>query len=232
MQPTWQTEDGSIRLFHADCLTVLPQLEPGSVDALVTDTPYGVSKAGWDADFPDEDFWWAVHKVLRDGASIAAYIGESCIPMKISIIGSIFVYQWLWVWYKPNAMQFGKTGYSVHDIAWWFSKGEPTARPKMRDMIIWPIIPSENDFGHPTPKPLNAVTPLVAELTGDGDIILDPFVGSGTTGGACVRLGRRFLGVEIEPRYFDIAVKRITNAWTGGPLLAPVTRTLFGEGKG
>ena len=66
--------------------------------------------------------------------------------------------------------------------------------------------------GHPCPRPLNGTKHLLDALSEKGDIILDPFMGSGTTGVAAVKLGRRFIGIEIEPKYFDIARRRITQA--------------------
>lgn len=65
---------------------------------------------------------------------------------------------------------------------------------------------------HPNEKPFDLVSRLVATHSNNGDLILDPFMGSGTTGVAAVKLGRKFIGVEIEERYFDIAVRRISEA--------------------
>jgi len=65
---------------------------------------------------------------------------------------------------------------------------------------------------HPSPKPLEAMTILIQKYTNPYDIILDPFMGSGTTGVAAVQLNRNFIGIEIEPKYFDIAEKRIKEA--------------------
>jgi site-specific DNA-methyltransferase (adenine-specific) len=65
---------------------------------------------------------------------------------------------------------------------------------------------------HPNEKPIELIQWCVETLSREGDTILDPFMGSGTTGVACARLGRAFIGVEIEPRYFDIACRRIEAA--------------------
>ena len=72
--------------------------------------------------------------------------------------------------------------------------------------------------GHPCPKPIRAWSWLVGKLSQEGETILDPFMGSGTTGVACVKLGRKFIGIEIEPKYFDIACKRIEDAYKQGDL--------------
>lgn len=80
-----------------------------------------------------------------------------------------------------------------------------------------------HDTGHPTQKPLRLMRWCVEQLSSKVVKIFDPFMGSGTTGVAAVQLGRKFIGVEIEPRYFEIAVKRISEAIVkkqGGPLLA------------
>ena len=65
---------------------------------------------------------------------------------------------------------------------------------------------------HPTQKPIAVMEWAIKETTDDNHTILDPFMGSGTTGVACVKLGRKFIGIEIEPKYFDIACKRIEAA--------------------
>lgn len=68
------------------------------------------------------------------------------------------------------------------------------------------------DFGHPTTKPTGWMLRFVKLASSPGETILDPFLGSGTTGVACVKLGRKFIGIEIEPKYFDIACRRIGEA--------------------
>lgn len=65
---------------------------------------------------------------------------------------------------------------------------------------------------HPTTKPLELMEWCIQQLPHESSVVLDPFMGSGTTGVACVKLGRKFVGIEIEPKYFDIACKRISSA--------------------
>ena len=74
------------------------------------------------------------------------------------------------------------------------------------------FVVSDGMFGHPTPKPLDYMLKLIERITRLGDTILDPFMGSGTTGVACVKTGRNFIGIEIDPDYFAIAEKRIAEA--------------------
>ena len=69
-----------------------------------------------------------------------------------------------------------------------------------------------DDTGHPTTKPTKLMVALIERMSNPGDTILDPFMGSGTTGVACVQTGRNFIGIEIDPGYFEIAKKRIEQA--------------------
>lgn len=208
---------GDATLYRADCLEVLPTLP--KVDAVITDPPYGVDKAQWDALFPLPAVWRAVAGVVADGGSLLVFAGEQDAPAKLVAlqVGGL-EYQWVLVWYASNAMQFGKTGFTKKSLIWWLSKGKPLARPKMPDLYEVAIIPAENDFGHPSPKPLKTIVPLVDGFSARDQTVLDPFMGSATTGVACMDLGRKFIGIEIERRYFDIACQRIENAYRQGKL--------------
>lgn len=86
---------------------------------------------------------------------------------------------------------------------------------------VWNHPKGENTSGHPSGKPIGLFMDFVSDFTDSGDTILDPFMGSGTTGVAALRLGRRFLGIEIDPKYFDIACKRIDREVRQGNLFAP-----------
>ena len=85
------------------------------------------------------------------------------------------------------------------------------------DSKVFPPIGGERN-GHPCPKPLKISLWLVEGFAKPRQTVLDPFMGSGTTGVACVNLGRKFIGIEKEPRYFDIACKRIEEATRQGRL--------------
>ena len=75
--------------------------------------------------------------------------------------------------------------------------------------------------GHPCPKPIRSWQKLTNRVTRRGETILDPFMGSGTTGVACAKLGRKFIGIEIDETYFDIAYRRIEDAYKQGDLFVP-----------
>lgn len=195
--------DGRVTLFNADMRDVLPTL--GKVDACVTDPPYGIAatwKGGsghgwgkaqgesslrneWDAAAPSKD----VLDLLIASAAETVLCGGNYFDLPPSR-------GWL-VWNKPER------GFTLAEaeLAW-----------TNRDTVIRVFDGNRSDPGreHPTQKPLSLMMWCVERLK--AKTILDPFMGSGTTGVAAVKLGRRFIGVEIEPRYFDIACRRIEEA--------------------
>ncbi len=215
---SWRTEQLSegVTLYCGDCREILPTI--GKVDAVVSDPPYGMA---WDTnskrfsggnrerqrgpgrnDYPaihgdstpfDPAPWLDFPEVILWGSN---HFGQR-LP-----VGSTLV------WIKKGAHLFG-SWLSDAEIGW--QKGGHGVYVK--DVSFPP--PSriaENDgvtAAHPTQKPIDLMLWCVQRTKGRR--ILDPYMGSGTTGVACVRLGRRFIGIEIEPRYFDIACRRIAD---------------------
>ena len=212
MNPTWQTDDGAIRLYLADCLDVLPALT--GVDAVVTDPPYGIQHvtshgASWegtqiagdqDCTLRDAVLSWAADKPW---ACWGSYKTASPANFKAKI-----------VWDKGPAFGAGDLRFpwkpSFEEC--WFSRGP--WHSDYRDEGVWrgPVVVSwETVAGgrvHPHQKPEWLFVRIIEALP-TCDTILDPFMGSGTTGVACIRTGRKFIGIEKEPKYFEIAVKRI-----------------------
>lgn len=191
-----------IVLYEADCLALLPTL--GRFGALVTDPPYGIAdkwKGGvghgwgkaqdqsklrneWDAKPLDEQ---AIATILA-AATEAIIWGGNYFPLPPSRC-------WL-VWNKPERN---------------FSLAEAELAWTNRDNVVRVIDAVRSDAGreHPTQKPLEVMRWSVEKTKGS---VLDPFMGSGTTGVACAKLGRKFTGIEIDPGYFDIACRRIAAA--------------------
>ena len=207
---------GDATLYLGDCLEILPTLP--KVDAVITDPPYGISYqpsggngaarrgnlppvAGDERPFdpapllayPLVVLWGANHYAAR-------------LPSRDS---------WL-VWYKKD----GVSGCEFADCEMaWCSYGGAARVFNHR----WHGMIRDSEKGslreHPTQKPI-ALMKWCIEQAGNPETVLDPFMGSGTTGVACMNLGRRFIGVEIEPKYFDIACERIENAQRQGRMFA------------
>jgi DNA modification methylase len=207
---------GDATLILGDCLEVLPTL--GRVDAVVTDPPYGIGRANG----------FGVGGTGKGGAArkcVNRYAGnwDETVPpaavfehiLKISerqIVwgGQFFAYalpangKWLW-WDKCQTMP----SYGDGELAWTNLDG--TACKKFT-LSVNGIIARGETGSHPTQKPLPLMRWCIDFLT-DARTILDPFMGSGTTGVAALQLGRKFIGIELDPGYFDIACKRIEEVW-------------------
>lgn len=212
MTPDYETADGSVKLYLGDCLEVLPTLS--GIDAVVTDPPYGVG------------FKYDGHDDTRDGYEewcgrwfdellrIAPTILMSCGAVNVQMWARIRPFSWQVAWLKPAAMGRSPVGFCNWEpmVLWGSGSG------KSVDVFTAPIVPDSSLDGHPCPKPLLWGIKSVEVAALNGATVLDPFTGSGTTGVACVRTGRKFIGIEKEPKYFDIAVKRIEAELNRAPL--------------
>lgn len=212
---------GECDLYLGDCLEVMPHL--GTFDAVVTDPPYGLGKrmqgGTWGAQDHNSGFLrWDLEAPnwLPDaiGDTQAIVWGGNYLPFPPSRC-------WL-IWNKINAVP------TMADFEQaWTNLDRPSKR---LDLPVGRV-----EFGHPTQKPLRLMEWCLGFIP-DAQTILDPFMGSGTTGVACVNLGRKFTGIELDPDYFEIACKRIEEAYRQPRLIEeprpkPVQEVLFAKEK-
>lgn len=197
---------GDAVLYHGDCLEILPTLP--KVDAVITDPPYGIGAdshagpanqgwtqwetSGWDKARPGRA---AFDMILRAGKAQIVWGGNyftDYLPPTM---------QWL-VWDK------GQREFSLADCEFAWSSQRKAARifNYARGSAL------RDGKEHPTQKPVELMKWCVDRLD-NPQTILDPFMGSGTTGVACANLGRKFIGIEIERKYWEIACERIDNAY-------------------
>ena len=216
LKPTWE-RDG-IALYLGDCLQVLPQLAAGSVDLCFFDPPYGIGIAKWDTAFDCAKVADLCKEKMGDGTQLYA----TCSPHIVSAMMELFDGGRLLTWCKPNLplrKNLNDWEWSTEFIVRW-CKGKPSVfhKPHGEDARDYWRLPVENGFlnpdgfHHPARKPMCLLLRIVESSSDEGAMVVDPFMGSGTTGVACVRTGRRFIGIEIEPKYFEIAVSRIEQA--------------------
>lgn len=218
---TWREElIGDCRLICADCKDILSTL--GKVDAVVTDPPYGI---GLD---PDKTrFTGGVMPARRGKTSVREPVigDETDFDPSFLLDAAREHIIWGWnnypdrlprgaclVWIKRNDDAFGSF-LSDAETAW-FSRGHGVYC--FRDLTNNGIT---HERAHPTQKPVQLMRWCIEKTR--AHTILDPFMGSGTTGVACVKLGRKFIGIEIEPKYFDIACRRIEQAYAQPDLFVP-----------
>lgn len=191
-----------IQLYHGDCLEILPTLPEGSVDACITDPPYGCGKADWDDNFPVA--WYT--KAKNTAKMIVIITGSQGLFDSMRLVGDDFID--VVAGHNMNALTRGPLGFNN-----WLAAVVSCEKPKTGNSWNCFEFAVRGDMpDHPSPKPIEYMTKLVDRLTKQGDTIIDPFMGSGTTGVACVNLNRNFIGIEKNETYFNIARKRIEQA--------------------
>jgi site-specific DNA-methyltransferase (adenine-specific) len=184
-----------VELWLGDCREVLPLLGP--VDLVLTDPPYGVGFAEWD-ELPIQD-WLPAARALA--------------PTVLVTTGIKNAFQWAAPsWIASYSFPKGDKRAVGGGINAWEPVLVYGKNTLPLDSKQFAPIASEKIDWHPCPKPLAPFKWLVRTATEPGALVLDPFLGSGTTGVAAVTLGRHFIGVELDPDYFDRACKRIATA--------------------
>jgi site-specific DNA-methyltransferase (adenine-specific) len=221
---------GDATLYLGDCREILPILAP--VDALITDPPYGIGESSkrnasrggyvggmggsrkakvaatdygeynWDQAAPPPELF---AQIMR--------CAERSIIWGGNYFGLPAASKWL-VWDKQNTGDFADC-----ELAW---TNLPGAVRIFRHMWNGMLRASERNTPrvHPTQKPIALMAWCIAQA-GEVCTVLDPFMGSGTTGVACAQLGRKFVGIEIDPKYFDLACARIEQAQRQTSLFKP-----------
>lgn len=206
---------GDATLYLGDCMDILPTLD--KVDAVITDPPYGINKdgqtkttgghggrkaydfLGWDGERPPEAVFRAILSAADKHVIWGGNYFADLLPPTM---------RWL-VWDKGQ-----RINQSDGELAWTSIQGALRICTMNRVEIM------QDGAVHPTQKPVRLMSWSIEQI-GSADCILDPFMGSGSTGVAAIKMGRKFIGIERELAYFRIACKRIEQAVAQGQLFAP-----------
>jgi site-specific DNA-methyltransferase (adenine-specific) len=206
-------------IFNADCIHVMRTLNAGTVDMILTDPPY-VTRYRDRADRTvanDDNARWLrpafseMYRVLKNGGFCVSFYGWNKVDLFMDawraagfrIVGHL-------VFRKRYASSTRFLRYE-HEQAYWLAKGEP-ARPAkpIPDVLDFPYTGNRL---HPTQKPIEALTPLIEAFTAPGALVLDPFCGSGSTLMAARRLGRDWIGVELDGNHYQTASNRMNSVY-------------------
>ena len=200
---------GNCELWHGDCREVLPLLPP--VDLVLTDPPYGIG-LDYSETFKDsqddlkELVAFFMPEVLRLGRVVSITTGN---------VNHYFYPQptWTLCWFNRAGSGSGPWGFSCWQPILCYGADPYLRNGKGRraDFIEWSEKADKN--GHPCPKPTEFMKRWITRVGFDAASVCDPFMGSGTTGVACVDMGKAFIGIERERKYFDIACRRIEQAY-------------------
>ena len=235
-----------IDLRKGDCLELMKDIPDKSIDAIIADLPYGVTRAKWDNILDLDLLWKQYERIIKPNGAVILFGSQ---PFTTTLINSnIKDFKYTLVWdkkMKVGMMNCKRMPLRQHEDIMVFYKKQPTYNPqmtkgKMRNKKIAPtkdfevygqITPIDNfndDYypssilefsnanqkakSHPTQKPVALMEYLIKTYTNEGEVVLDNTMGSGTTGVACVNTNRRFIGMELDDKYFEIAERRITDA--------------------
>lgn len=219
----WQRHEriGECDLYLGDCLEVMPELE--RFDACITDPPYGVGLTGKVTKHTNAR---GKIKTYSDDQSIINDVVLPAIDMALALCDCALIFpgiRQMFAYPKPadiggivcpNGAGRSPWGFGCYNPVLFYGKSPLKGAQPTTKVIYHPgmHVTGENNISHPCPKPIAFMKWAVNRASMVNQSALDPFMGSGTTGVACVQLGRRFTGIELDPEYFDIACRRIEAA--------------------
>lgn len=200
------------KVIQGDCLEIMKQMPGKCVDLVLTDPPYGIKADkgssgfgssqnrryeddNWDSFVPSKEYFDEILRISK----VAIIFGGNCFTDRLPVSK-----HWI-VWDKKGSMPFDNP-FSDCELGWTSIEKKPI---KKYTVIQQGFVSEERDRFHPTQKPVSLFNQIIKDYSKDGDIVLDCFLGSGTTAVACKQTNRNFIGVELSQKYCDIANERL-----------------------
>ena len=215
------------KIYCMDCLEGMKQIEDNSVDLVVTDPPYGISyksnygsenykkriqKTEWDKSFNFRKYWKQIYGKMKEISDCFVFGRWE----NYNIMKELEGFKQILIWDKCcGGLGDLNTFIPTYELIFYFKKGnrKPNKRTpaviRNHSQASWKYGNSNRTYTHPTQKPKELIIKLLLISSNINDLILDPFMGSGTTAVACKQLNRNFIGFEISPEYVEIANKRL-----------------------
>lgn len=248
-------------LMLGDCLERMAEIEPGSVDMVLADLPYGTTQNKWDSVIPFDQLWPALEGVTKPSAAIVLTASQPFTSLLVASRLPLFRHEW--IWQKNCGSNFANTvrePFKEHESVLVFSRGKWTYNKQMQARAPGGASRARHAFTkqlsaasanyrpgltrpasaglaelrtpssvqkinretghHPTQKPVALMEYLIRTYSHAGEVVLDCTMGSGTTGVGAMNMGRRFIGIERDEKYFAIAQQRIDAATAQSALFA------------
>ncbi|STO97667.1 site-specific DNA-methyltransferase [Helicobacter canis] len=226
-----------MKLYNADSYTLIAQMRENKlrVHHIITDPPYNISKPNnfpsmrqrrqgvdfgvWDKGFDLVSWIPQYVEILDKNGSMIVFCSYRFISLIAQALeSSNMLVKDILIWQKSNPMPRNITRRYVQDLEfavwavksgakWVFNK--PSDMPYLRSIFTHSLVSGKEKLGHPTQKSLKLMKDLIQIHTNPNEIVLDPFMGSGSTGAACLELGREFIGIEKDKKFFTMAQKRL-----------------------
>lgn len=226
-----------MRIYNADSYALIQQMLQNEVlvHHIITDPPYNISKPNnfttmrqkrqgvdfgvWDKDFDLLSWIPQYVKILDKNGSMIIFCSYRFTSFIAQALESAnMIVKDILIWQKSNPMPRNTTRRYVQDLEfavwavksgakWVFNK--PSDVPYLRSIFTHALVSGKEKLGHPTQKSLKLMKDLIQIHTNPNEVVLDPFMGSGSTGAACLELGREFIGIEKDKKFFAMAQKRL-----------------------
>jgi site-specific DNA-methyltransferase (adenine-specific) len=253
MKPTWEANDGAVRLYLGDALDIIPRLQEGSIDAVITDPPYSsggafrgdrtqktvakyvqsgsqVERSDFTGDNRDQrsflawsSLWLcAARYACNDGAALCCFTDWRQLPI---LTDAVQAGGWVWrniaTWWKPGVrMQRGRFSGSAEYVIYATNGAHDSDGEKSPQNVLACAALSGDDKEHIAEKPAEVADWLVGVTRPDA-VVLDPFMGSGAFGEACIRARRHYVGIDNDPRSFELTISRIEAELKRAPMFEP-----------
>jgi len=233
-------------LINGDCLIEMKNIKEKSVDMILCDLPYGMTKNSWDVVIPFDKLWCEYNRIIKDNGAIVLFGSQPFTSLMITT--NLNMFRYCLVWEKNKFSDFlnskRKPMKTNEDIAIFYKK-QPTYNPQYwysTPYTRWntqTAVDKQSNYGthkenfvesdgkrlpttvlkfnrverplHPTQKPTDLLEWLIKTYTNENDLVLDNCMGVGSTGVACKNINRKFIGIELENKYYEIAKKHILN---------------------
>lgn len=227
------------KVIQGDCLEVMKGMPDKCVDLVLTDPPYGTTQCAWDVVVPFNEMWSELNRILKDDCMLILTASQPFTSNLIVSNIKNYKYSWTWNKKQSGSFMMAKfQPLRITEDICVFSKGKPKYFPQMRKgemrkkggakkSMMYGATPSKmsdqyyptnildisNAFKgkrqHETQKPIALMSYLLKTYSSEGETVLDPFAGSGSTLIACKELGRKYIGIELSQKYCDIANERL-----------------------
>lgn len=243
--PKLEINPTNYNIIHGDCLVEMKKIEEKSIDMILCDLPYGMTKNPWDVVIPFDQLWNEYNRIIKDTGAIVLFGSQPF--TSIMITSNLKMFRYSLVWEKNKFSDFlnskRKPMKTNEDIAVFYKK-QPTYNPQYwysTPYTRWNTqnaVDKQTNYGshknnfvessdgkrlpttvlkfnrverplHPTQKPTDLLEWLIKTYTNENDIVLDNCMGVGSTGIACKKINRKFIGIELEYKYYEIAKNSI-----------------------
>jgi len=205
IEPYYRDPQSDIVIYCSDCRDILKFIPDKSIDLVLTDPPYNVRLADWDRQFSEKE----LNTLLCLSKGAVAIFGDSSIKYIRYMLNLLPEAERIYIWHNPFTLTHSEDAFWQWQPIYVWGKRQLVGLKK--DVLTYTCSDSIGRL-HPAQKPEQLISQLILTGSMAGNLILDPFLGSGTTAYCAKKLGRKCIGIEIEEKYCEIAKQRLSQS--------------------